>query len=598
MKNVQLILLLLFLTLSQLTLSQCDPPIIDGIIQPTCSVSTGSVSLSGLPSGSWTITTNPDGIITNGSGSTTTLATIAAGNTYNFTVSDGTCTSSPSSDVTLIAAPQTPTAPIIGTTTQPTCTTPFGSVELTDLPSGSYTITESSSGATTTGNLSTANFNNLAPSGSYNFTVTNQDGCTSTNSNPVSINPLPNNPSDPVATVTQQPTCTLTTGTIEITAPLSPIYLYSINGTTYQSSPLFSSVSVGSYNVTVKNSNTGCVSSGVVSVTVVVPSNFPAIAIENKENVRCAGGEDGIINVATSGGTSPYSYAWVPNVSASNSAVNLSAGSYSVTVTDDGGCTASISVTLTQPDSLKVIGSVTNANCKTSTYGAISTSVTGGAQPYQYAWLPNGETSSSLTNVAVGNYSLTITDANNCELLQNFEVDTIGSISIFADPFVSTISDGMTVQIQVTGALTYQWTNGGSLSCNDCENPIASPSVTTIYVVEGFNEIGCSGSALVKVIVNPVCGELYVPNTFTPNGDLMNDELTIGGLKSDCINEYEFEVYDRWGTKVFQTDDITTSWNGTYQDLELDSGVYFYRLKLIMWDAEVIEKSGNCSLVR
>ena len=98
--------------------------------------------------------------------------------------------------------------------------------------------------------------------------------------------------------------------------------------------------------------------------------------------------------------------------------------------------------------------------------------------------------------------------------------------------------------------------------------------------------------------MNPVCGELYVPNTFTPNGDLMNDELTIGGLKSDCINEYEFEVYDRWGTKVFQTDDITTSWNGMYQDLELDSGVYFYRLKVIMWDAEVIEKSGNCSLVR
>ena len=164
MKNVQLILSLLFLTLSQLTFSQCDPPIIDGIIQPTCSVSTGSVSLSGLPSGSWTITTNPDGIITNGSGSTATIATIAAGNTYNFTVSDGTCTSSPSSNITLIAAPQTPTAPIIGTINQPTCTTPFGSVELTDLPSGSYTITESSSGATTTGNLSTANFNNLAPS--------------------------------------------------------------------------------------------------------------------------------------------------------------------------------------------------------------------------------------------------------------------------------------------------------------------------------------------------------------------------------------------------------------------------------------------------
>jgi gliding motility-associated-like protein len=598
MKNVHLIISLLFLVFSHLTFSQCDPPIIDGVIQPTCSVATGSVSLSGLPAGSWTITTNPDGIITNGSGSTATLVTIAAGNTYNFTVSDGTCTSPPSSDITLIAAPQTPTPPLIGNITQPTCSTPFGSVELTDLPIGSYTITETSSGTTVTGTSTSNSFNNLAPSGSYSFTVTNQDGCTSSNSTAGSISALPNNPSNPTASVAQQPTCDLSTGTIEITAPLSPIYLYSIDGATYQSSPQFSSVNVGSYNITVKNSNTGCISSGIVTVSVDAPSNFPSIAIENKENVRCAGGDDGSIKFIASGGTSPYSYTWIPNVSVADSAINLSLGTYSITVTDDGGCTASISVTLTQPDSLKVLGSVTSPNCETSAFGAISTSVTGGTQPFQYAWLPGGETSSGLTSIPAGNYSLTLTDANDCELIKAFEVETIGTFTIYADPFVSTISDGMTVQIQATGALTYQWTNGESLSCNDCENPIASPSVTTVYVVEGFNEIGCSGNALVKVNVNPVCGELYVPNTFTPNGDLMNDELTIGGLKSDCINEYEFEVYDRWGTKVFQTDDIKTSWNGTYQDLELNSGVYFYRLKIVMWDAEVIEKSGNCSIVR
>ena len=379
---------------------------------------------------------------------------------------------------------------------------------------------------------------------------------------------------------------------------MSPIYLYSIDGTAYQSSPQFSAVSIGNYDITVKNSNTNCISSGVVTVSVETPSNFPTIAVETKENVGCSGGEDGSINVVTSGGSAPYSYNWVPNVSVADSAANLSVGIYLVTVTDDGGCTASLSVTLTQPDSLKILGSITNANCETLTYGAISTTETGGTQPYQFTWMPGGETSSSLTNIQVGNYTLTVTDANDCELQQDFEVDTVGTFSIFADPFVTTITDGMTVEIQATGAITYQWTNGETLSCNDCENPIASPSETTIYVVEGFNEIGCSGNSLVKVIVNPVCGELYVPNTFTPNGDLMNDELNLGGLKPDCINEFEFEVYDRWGTKVFQTYDIAASWKGTYKDLELDSGVYFYRLKVIMWDAEVIEKSGNCSLVK
>ncbi len=598
MKNVQIILSLLLLVFINSTFSQCDPPIISGIIQPTCSNPSGSVSLIDLPSGNWTITTNPDGIITNGSGTSVTLEDIAAGYTYNFTVSDGTCTSFPSSDVTLIAPPQTPTAPIIGTTTQPTCTTPFGSVELTDLPSGSYTITESLSGAGTTGNLSTANFNNLAPSGSYNFTVTNQDGCTSTNSNPILINALPNNPSDPTVSVTQQPTCDIVTGTIEVTTPLSLIYEYSINGSLYQSSPLFSAVAVGSYNVTVININTGCISSGTISLEVNATSDFPTLAIENKENVRCAGGEDGKINVSVSGGDDPYSYSWIPDVSIVDSAVNLSAGTYSITVTDDGGCTSSLTIILTQPDSLKILGAVTSVDCEALSYGAISTEVTGGTQPFLYSWLPAGETTSNLSNALVGISTLSVTDTNGCSIIQEFEVDTVGTFSVFVEPFVTVISDGMEVQLQASGALIYQWTNGGTLSCTDCENPIASPSETSLYIVEGFNELGCSGNSLAKVIVNPVCGEIYVPNTFTPNGDLMNEELTIGGLKLDCIDEYEFEVYDRWGTKVFQTDDITVSWKGTYKDLELDSGVYFYRLRIVMWDEEIIEKSGNCSLVR
>ena len=167
-------------------------PTVGTITQPTCTLPTGSVALSGLPaSGSWTI--NPGNIV--GSGTTKNITGLAPG-TYTFTVTIARgCTSPPTSNIVINAAPAVPAAPIVGTITQPTCTVGTGSVLLSGLPaSGTWVINPGNmSGSGTSITLS-----GLTP-GTNAFTVTNSAGCTSTPSSVV-INPPPATPPTPVIT--------------------------------------------------------------------------------------------------------------------------------------------------------------------------------------------------------------------------------------------------------------------------------------------------------------------------------------------------------------------------------------------------------------
>jgi hypothetical protein len=170
--------------------SSPSTPVVGAITQPTCSVSTGSVALSGLPStGTWTVTAT-GGSTKSGTGTTTTFTGLSSG-TYSFTVtnSEGFVSSSTSA-VTINAQPSTPVAPTVGTITQPTSSVSTGSVALTGLPStGTWTVT-ATGGSTKTGTGTSTTFTGLN-AGTYTFTVTNSVGCISAASASVTINPVP-----------------------------------------------------------------------------------------------------------------------------------------------------------------------------------------------------------------------------------------------------------------------------------------------------------------------------------------------------------------------------------------------------------------------
>jgi gliding motility-associated-like protein len=169
-----------------------SPPVAETIIQPTCTLSTGGVVLTGLPaSGTWTLTRYPEGLTVTGTGTTTTVSGLTQG-TYTFTVMNSAgCTSLPSAGVVINQQPPTPTAPVPGTITHPTCEVPTGSVIITGLPStGTWTLTRFPGSIQSTGTGTGTTVSGLGQ-GTYNFTVANADGCTSPVSSDVVINLQP-----------------------------------------------------------------------------------------------------------------------------------------------------------------------------------------------------------------------------------------------------------------------------------------------------------------------------------------------------------------------------------------------------------------------
>ena len=138
----------------------------------------------------------------------------------------------------------------------------------------------------------------------------------------------------------------------------------------------------------------------------------------------------------------------------------------------------------------------------------------------------------------------------------------VGSLAASVSPTSASIDAGDSVSITVSGGSIFNWVPSTGLNCDTCATVIATPSETTIYVVIVSDATGCSDTLSVTIGVTPVCGELFVPNMFSPNLDNLNDQLCVMGA---CFSEVIFSIYNRWGELIFETDDLTKCWDGTYK---------------------------------
>ena len=119
-----------------------------------------------------------------------------------------------------------------------------------------------------------------------------------------------------------------------------------------------------------------------------------------------------------------------------------------------------------------------------------------------------------------------------------------------------------------------------------------------MYTVKATNEDGCEESTNVTVIViRPNCDEsdVYIPNIFSPNGDSKNDEFRI---QSNFVKEVHMEIYNRWGQKVFESDNPSVGWDGKFEGRELPPDVYGYFFSVLCIDEKKYFKKGNVTLVR
>ena len=315
----------------------------------------------------------------------------------------------------------------------------------------------------------------------------------------------------------------------------------------------------------------------------------------------CYGDTNAVLQTTVLGGTAPY-VAEVNGNPAEFPVSGLAPGSYVLSVTDAVGCRVDTLVEIGQPDPLLPTENHVSPPCPEICLGVINLSMEGGTLPYRYLW-STGATVPSVTELCAGGYAVTVTDRNGCTATLSVELtdSTTFPTDITAWCDEDTIYAGEPTQLHSTelgSPFQYQWNPPIGVENPTASSSVARPVVTTQYVIIVTDEFGCTRTDTVPVYVRDViCEEPYVfvPNAFSPNGDGKNDILYVRG---EVIREVSFKMYDRWGEKVFETDDLTKGWDGTFRGQPCEPGVYDYHLQVTCLGMKRYFKKGNVTLLR
>ncbi len=298
------------------------------------------------------------------------------------------------------------------------------------------------------------------PAGNYTVTVTDANDCTATASVTITIE---SNLSTSINTYENISCFGENDGTASAEA-MGGISPYSYSWSNAANTAQISNLGPGTYTITVTDGN-NCTSTA--SVVIIEPDEL-FIFIEDIVDVECFGEATGSAAVSVSGGTPPYSYNWSSG-SNSSSESNLNGGDYFVIITDSKNCEALEIITISQPDILNLNISTTNETSPGANDGTAFASVSGGTAPYSYSW-SNGSTASSISDLAPGDYTLTVTDANQCEMSETIIINEIEcSISINVNVVPASCNgeaDGQ-ADVVITGGtapFSYLWSAGSTAS--------------------------------------------------------------------------------------------------------------------------------------
>lgn len=242
----------------------------------------------------------------------------------------------------------------------------------------------------------------------------------------------------------------------------------------------------GTYIVTVNDSN-GCQS--VDSVTLVDP---PALnATISKTDISCNGLCDGTAKATPVGGTAPFTYSWSPGAQTTDSISNLCKGTYFVTIRDANNCQVVKSIVINEPAAMNLTISMTDEVCNGDCQGTGKATVTGGTLPYSYSWSPGGQTTDSISGLCVGNYSVTVVDANGCNVTANGSVNAPPPLNLNgrSHDIACNGSCNGSVAVKPSGGIppySYSWSPGGQTT-----DSLSSLCAGT-YIVTVTDKGGCT----------------------------------------------------------------------------------------------------------
>ena len=380
-------------------------------------------------------------------------------------------------------------------------------------------------------------------------------------------------------------------------------------------------LSVGIYPVTITDSN-GCTTNDTAIINQPLTILTQAIVSSDYSgaDISCNGMSDGEASVSLAGGGfGNLTYDWQPGGQTTPIATNLSAGNYTVTVTDDNGCNESASVTLTDPAVLMAnISFDETISCYNACDGWAEVSPTGGTvlsvSNYQYTWTNASGTTisgqSRMEDLCAGNtFTVLVEDANGCTstattplFTQPVQImaDITASDTGAAHPPFPVMFTSNTMPVAVYNYIYNIDVDGISVQAGiDINNPFwvtftnPGANIITFLIEDQANAgVGCYDTLTMTIHVQGV----DVPNVFTPNGDGVNDFFVVDNHGMETLNML---IFNRWGAKVYEWNTSQTAWDGTGLDgEEVTDGVYYYLLTAKGEDGRPYEERGAVTLIR
>ncbi|HBW86171.1 MAG TPA: hypothetical protein DEF82_05355 [Crocinitomicaceae bacterium] len=462
---------------------------------------------------------------------------------------------------------------------QPGCLQSNGSISI-DPYNADYTYSWSP-------NVSSTNSATNLPQGTYQITIT-QFNCTY-DTTIVLQNPVPFETFFQI----QQTTCGENNGLIIVdNTPNSSVYSYTWTPAVTNSNSA-TDLAPGSYQVSISD-NTCAFDT---TITILPSSGLNSTAtIYNSTCQQANGAAD--LDISPNG---IYSFIWPIGVNSTiDSASNLATGSYLVSFTD-GICTGDTTIlisTTTPPTDIST--NITATQCDENTGEIAIATTTGGTSPYTYS-INNGIYSSAqvFDSLAQGTFTISVLDANNCSYQEQALVPMFAGPALIqvgiTNPNCGLSNGSLIINGTIGGSAPYQYTvNGTSTQPQSSLQDLGIGS----YILNVVDANGCIYNQTEALIMTAGETVIRIPNVLTANEDVTND---IWKIYTKCIEGLRCEIFNRWGNKIFEFDELTEGWNGkTMNGTEAVSGVYFYKVTFDLFGEEENDEiyHGHITLIR